>query len=145
MLARRWRSFIEAALHEAGLTEAAWAPLIHLSRLGDGVTQKVLAARIGIDTSTLVRLIDILEERELIQRQIDPEDRRARRIWLTDKGHQLVADIEATLVRAEDAILDGFDDAWLDQMREGITRIGQRLDQLVLAPEAHQRGADKAQ
>ena len=72
MLARRWRAFLDTALQDAGLTEAAWAPLMHLHRLGDGVQQKILAARIGIDTSTLVRLIDILEHHPQVDIELIP-------------------------------------------------------------------------
>lgn len=133
MLARRWRAFLDAAIHQAGLTEAAWAPLMHLHRLGDGVQQKILAARIGIDTSTLVRLIDILENRQLVARRIDPDDRRGRLIYLTAEGHSIVSGIEATIARAEDELLSGLDDQTLNQMRETFTRIGARIDSLAKA------------
>lgn len=130
LLARRWRTFLDDAITEAGLTEAAWAPLMHLHRLGDGVQQKVLAARIGIDTSTLVRLIDILESRQLVTRLIDPEDRRGRLIHLTDEGRRCVAGIGATIARAEDELLADLDDQTLQQMCEALTRIGARIDRL---------------
>lgn len=130
LLARRWRTFLDDAITEAGLTEAAWAPLMHLHRLGDGVQQKVLAARIGIDTSTLVRLIDILESRQLVIRLIDPEDRRGRLIHLTDKGRRCVAGIGTTIARAEDELLADLDDQTLQQMCDALARIGARIDRL---------------
>lgn len=135
ILARRWRAFLDDAITDAGLTEAAWAPLMHLQRLGDGVQQKVLAARIGIDTSTLVRLIDILESRQLVERLIDPTDRRGRLIHLTDNGRACVARIEATIARAEEELLAEVDDETLDQMRLVLTRINTRLDTLSKEPE----------
>lgn len=134
ILARRWRGFLDDAITNAGLTEAAWAPLMHLQRLGDGVQQKVLAARIGIDTSTLVRLIDILESRNLVERLIDPADRRGRLIHLTDEGRACVAHIEASITRAEEALLADVDDDTLDQMRVVLTRITARIDILSNEP-----------
>lgn len=133
MLARRWRTFLDTALQTAGLTEAAWAPLVHLHRLGDGVQQKVLAARIGIDTSTLVRLIDILEKSELVTRQIDPADRRGRLIHMTDKGRACVTHIEATISEAENSLLANLDDATLEDMRRHIALIGENIDRLSQA------------
>src|SRR4051794_20112205 len=93
VLARRWRTYLDQALSEAGLTDATWAPLVHLDRSGDGVPQKTLALRIGIDGSTLVRLIDILESRGLVERRTDPTDRRARLLHLTEAGRQAVSAI----------------------------------------------------
>ena len=65
LLARQWRRAVETRLEQAGLTDATWAPLVHLSASGGGITQKELAALVGIDGSTLVRLLDILSDKGL--------------------------------------------------------------------------------
>ncbi|MGG2362798.1 MarR family transcriptional regulator, partial [Salmonella enterica] len=44
LLARRWRRTLDFRLAEAGLTDATWAPLVHLHESGDGISQKALAA-----------------------------------------------------------------------------------------------------
>lgn len=131
IVARRWRTTVDAALATDNLTEAAWGPLVHLSRLGDGVQQKVLAARIGIDTSTLVRLIDMLENRQLVLRQVDPHDRRGRLVHLTDDGRAQVARIEETLARAEGHMLADIDDADLDQLLTSLQKIQHRIQEHV--------------
>ncbi|MBR9883435.1 MAG: MarR family transcriptional regulator [Oceanospirillales bacterium] len=126
-LSRRWRRFVDMRLAEAGLTDATWVPLMHLAQSGDGVSQKLLAERAGIDTSTLVRLIDILAKKGLLERREDPEDRRARKIYLTTAGKAQIDAIRATLETAEAEALGDLSDVELEKMMEWIEVIEQRL------------------
>ena len=71
LLARRWRQSLDAHLAEAGLSDATWVPLVHLHESGGGITQKDLAALVGIDSSSLVRLLDILCRQGLAERRVD--------------------------------------------------------------------------
>ena len=88
-IARRLRQAVDAELRVLGLTEATWRPLVHVRRLGDGVRQKELAASLSIEGPSLVRLLDNLERRGLIERREDETDRRARGIHLTRAGRDL--------------------------------------------------------
>ncbi|HEV8388565.1 MAG TPA: MarR family transcriptional regulator, partial [Dongiaceae bacterium] len=49
-----------------------------------------LARAIILTSGAMTPLLDQLAERGLINRQIDPEDRRARRITITEKGRSLI-------------------------------------------------------
>ena len=86
---RRLRQAVDAELRVFGLTEATWRPLVYVWRLGEGVRQKELAAALGIEGPSLVRLLDGLERRGLIERRENDADRRARGIYLTPTGHDL--------------------------------------------------------
>lgn len=130
VLARRWRRLLDARLAAVGLTDATWTPLIHLSELGDGISQKDLAARVGLDGSSLVRLIDILAERGLVTRRTSDADRRANLIFLTEAGHTAVADIRRLLSEAEMEMLADVSDAELATMLAAFARIGARVRQL---------------
>lgn len=88
-ISRRLRQAVDAELRAFGLTEATWRPLIYVRRLGDGVRQKELAAALAIEGPSLVRLLDNLERRGLIERREDETDRRARGIHLTLSGRAL--------------------------------------------------------
>src|SRR5215472_3889385 len=88
-LARRLRQAVDAELGAYGLTEATWRPLAYVGRLGAGVRQKELATALGIEGPSLVRLLDGLERRGLIERREDENDRRARGIHLTRAGRDL--------------------------------------------------------
>jgi MarR family transcriptional regulator for hemolysin len=102
-ISRRWRARLDARIAEYGLTEARWLALLTLSRGGDGLTQKQLAALLSIEGPTLVRTLDWLEAEALVERRESALDRRAKTLHLTDKAGPLIHRIEgaATQVRAE--------------------------------------------
>ncbi|QRI61737.1 MarR family transcriptional regulator (plasmid) [Shinella sp. PSBB067] len=127
LLARRWRKALDERLAEAGLSDATWAPLIHLQETGGGVTQKELAALVGIDGSSLVRLLDILCRQGLAERRVDESDSRARLIYLTADGEQRVAAIRRELAKGEEEMLADITDADLAAMLRHFDRIEERL------------------
>ena len=88
-IARRMRQAVDAEMRLVGLTEATWRPLMYLRTLGDGVRQKELATALSIEGPSLVRVLDNLERRGLIERREDETDRRARGIYLTGAGRDL--------------------------------------------------------
>ncbi len=96
---------------EHGLSEARAAPLIWVGRLGGGVRQVVLAAHIGIEGPSLVRLLDQLEAAGLLERRDDPEDRRAKTIWLTPEGEALTERVEHVLMELRERLLQDISDA----------------------------------
>ncbi len=57
------------------------------------LTISELSSRLGMDPSSLVRMIDSLEEKELVKRGTDPDDRRRNPIHLTEKGRKLIEDV----------------------------------------------------
>lgn len=135
LLARRWRRSIEARLATAGLTDATWVPLVHLKETGGGITQKELAALVGVDGSSLVRVLDILAHEGLIERRRIETDGRARLIHLTAKGERRVSEIRLELGRAEAAILDGLSDNEIALMLTQFETINQRMAELEAAAE----------
>lgn len=129
VLARRWRMFADEKLAESGLTDASWTPLIYLHQNGDGLLQKELAAASGLDESSLVRLIDILSLRGLVERRIDTEDRRARRLHLTDRGRQTAIAIRQQLVNLERELLADFTDEDVSAMLTIFARVETKIEQ----------------
>lgn len=127
LLARRWRRLIEAHLATTGLTDATWVPLVHLDATGGGLTQKDLAALVGVDSSSLVRVLDILERDSLVERRRDATDGRARLIHLTRNGEQRVAKIQEALRTAEKAMLVDLSDADLGVMMAHFHAIERRM------------------
>lgn len=110
LLTRRWRQVLDSEFHAAGLTDATWRPLLHLHMLGNGVRQKDLAGSIGIEGPSLVRLLDTLIAKELIQRSEDAADRRAKLLRLTPEGELLVVRIKETVSSLENKLLSPFSD-----------------------------------
>src|SRR5579884_4182899 len=63
------------------------APCLKALRLVDGaISMKELGARIHCDASFVTAIADMLEERGLARREVDPADRRVKRLVPTAKG-----------------------------------------------------------
>ena len=94
---RLWRKMARKAASEHGVSEAASAPLLWIARLGENVRQTSLADAVGIEGASLVRLLDELQASGLITREQDPSDRRANAVNLTERGKQVVDEVNETL------------------------------------------------
>ncbi|QQO46773.1 MarR family winged helix-turn-helix transcriptional regulator [Paracoccus sp. MC1862] len=133
LLARRWRRVLDARLAQVGLTDATWVPLVHLKESGGGITQKDLAARVGVDGSSLVRVIDILSREGLVERRRDETDGRARLVHLTRRGEQRLAGIRRELAKAEEAMLADLSDPEIAAMLAHLETIERRITTLERA------------
>jgi MarR family transcriptional regulator for hemolysin len=133
LLGRHWRRCLDSNLANGAvfagvtLTAASWSPLIHLQDAGDGISQKDLAARVGIDGSSLVRLIDSLVAQRLVERRPDQEDRRIKKIFLTAQGHQVVEAVRVYLADLEDGLLADIGDDEIEMMLRAFAAIERRL------------------
>jgi MarR family transcriptional regulator for hemolysin len=110
LLTRRCRQIIDHEFHDAGLTEATWRPLLHLHILGSQSKQKDLASSVGIEGATLVRLLDTLVDKGLIQRTEDSSDRRKNLISLTPKGQSTVDRLRKIITPLQEQLLSDFTD-----------------------------------
>jgi DNA-binding MarR family transcriptional regulator len=100
--------------HEARSLMAEALPdglrLGHLAVLGalteqSGQPQRALAELLAIHPTDIVGIIDDLLERNLVGRDIDPEDRRRKLVHITSRGRRLVARATTASERAMDEVL----------------------------------------
>jgi MarR family transcriptional regulator, transcriptional regulator for hemolysin len=77
---------------QLGLTPAQWKVILALN-LTDGLTQKDLAEKIFLDGSTLVPVIDKMEQNGMVERKADSKDRRVNRVFLTKQSEATVDSI----------------------------------------------------
>lgn len=123
LLTRHWRQVLDAEFQAAGLTDATWRPLLHLNLLGDGTRQKDLAAAVGIEGPSLVRLLDTLVAKGLMERSEDVRDRRAKLLRLTPAGCAIVDRIKETVATLENELLNPFSDGEIARVSEFILRL----------------------
>jgi DNA-binding MarR family transcriptional regulator len=106
MVLRRWHEQVEEALRDIPQGSRGYHVLSVV--VHDEVpTQGALASRLAIDRSVMTYLLDDLETAGLLERQLDPRDRRARRIVPTEQGRKTLAEAEGRVAIAEDNILGG--------------------------------------
>jgi MarR family transcriptional regulator, lower aerobic nicotinate degradation pathway regulator len=71
----------------------------------NGLDQRTLAGRIGLDTSTIGAVVDRLEARALIERKVSPDDKRVRLLSVTPAGKKLLQSVMPAMLRAQDRML----------------------------------------
>jgi MarR family transcriptional regulator for hemolysin len=93
--ARGWRSRMDAQLRPLGLSCAMWTVISRLAAAAP-LTQRKLAQAVGVEGSTLVRLLDRLEEGGWARRVPDPGNRRVKHVELTEKAAPLFDELRQT-------------------------------------------------
>ena len=73
-----------------------------------GTTMSSLSFRIGVDNSTLTRLINVLENKGLVQKKSNPEDKRSTIVRLTKLGEENVKMIEFNIKRSSKDVVNTF-------------------------------------
>lgn len=100
-----WRVRLDKRLRPWGMTQTTWRILWLLRMAERSYNQSELAARLGIENPTLVKIIDRMEAKALLKRTADSQDRRQKRIEITDEGMQLALEIEHQVVGIRHEIL----------------------------------------
>jgi DNA-binding MarR family transcriptional regulator len=115
---RLWRVSHERtteALESVGLTPPLFA-LLNVLGARRGAIQQEIGQAMGIDPSTMVSLIDQLENAGLAKRRTHPKDRRAREVSITPKGRRALERARGLAARVEDDVLRGLSAAERDQL-----------------------------
>ncbi|MGH8539216.1 MAG: MarR family winged helix-turn-helix transcriptional regulator [Stenotrophobium sp.] len=112
------------------LTLAQCKVLIYLQR-HEGVTQVQLAYLTDTDPMTLVRILDRMERDGWIERQADPADRRARRLYMKSAALPVVKEIWRIADRARAAALSGLSAAEREQLIALLGRVHANLAALT--------------
>lgn len=75
---------------EIQLTIDQYGLLLAINQEGDDVIQKNMAEATGKDQSTILKLTDSLEQKELVRRVVAPDDRRKNYLMITKKGERVL-------------------------------------------------------
>lgn len=108
--ARMMRRRFDERARAIGVTRPQWRTLVTLAR-EEGIQQGALADRLEVEPITLCRMIDRLADADLVERRRDPADRRAWRIFLTDRARPLLDRIGIVADDLFAVALHGIDEA----------------------------------
>lgn len=110
-VSRMRRTYFDQALKPLGITRAQWWALGNISRhADDGMIQTELANILETGKVSVGGLIDRLEEADLVYRQADKSDRRVKRIFITDKGFELIDHMAEVGEDLDKALFKGISD-----------------------------------
>ncbi len=119
--------YIRKMLKPYDFSRGEFPVLFKLIKKGDGKTQKELCEALHISKSTISKVIDSLVEKGYLVREKDPDDKRAVRIYLTDKKDEIEDLIRKIDRRAEDRMLEGFQEDEKEALRNFLERIMENL------------------
>ena len=126
-VAREWRRAVDGRVQAYGLTEATWLPLLRIARSETPMRQNELAASLSLDGSSVVRLLDALEDAGLIERCEDRADRRAKSLVLTPRGRRTVDQVERVSLEIRNAVLGEVSDEDLGRVFRLLESVRDRL------------------
>lgn len=129
-LVRIWRALIDHRLKPLELTQTHWVTLHNIHQLPPDQSQIQLAKAIGIEQPSLVRTLDQLEEKGLISRKTCANDRRAKRIKLTEQATPIIEKMEGVINETRGEILTGISREEQVLLSNLISRLEQNIIEL---------------
>jgi DNA-binding MarR family transcriptional regulator len=109
-----------------------------------GMSQQQLHEQTGIDPSSMVAVIDDLQARGLAERRSDPEDRRARAIFLTDEGQRTLQRSRKVAAKLQREMFSGLTEQELSTLHTLLRKLAESTPLPGDAPATGQPGSDGA-
>ncbi|MFV0349708.1 MAG: MarR family winged helix-turn-helix transcriptional regulator [Halodesulfovibrio sp.] len=129
-ISRELRTVIDTRFKDHGVSNARWQVLWVLEELGEPVSQKRIANLLGIESPTLVRMLDRLEEDGLVRRQPSADDRRVKLVELCPKAQPLLEDMHDTIVQFDQELYADFTEEELIRTHEILLRLRDKVFEL---------------
>ena len=131
-----WRrpGFLVRRLHQIGdalffeecktknITPVQFGVLTALS-MNPWLDQKAIGRELALDRTTTAEVLKRLEEKELIERRVNPDDRRSRLSVITKQGLKLMQSLQEGLQRSQDRLIEPLSGADRDGFMKLVTQI----------------------
>jgi MarR family transcriptional regulator for hemolysin len=129
-VARMLRTYADQKASQFGITRAQWAVLVRLDRF-EGLKQAELAEMLDLQPISLTRLLDRLCDSGLIERRPDPNDRRAKRLYLTAAARPLLVRLGDLGEELMTTALAGVDREAIERMVTQLAIVKENLRQAI--------------
>lgn len=93
----------------------------------EGLTHSELASRLHVQPATVTKMIQRMEKAGFVETRPDPEDQRISRVYLTEAGRAIQADVRAVWRALEGETFTGFTTEELELLRGFLLRMRENL------------------
>jgi len=125
-IARLYAAALQRALQPWGLSPGQFQALSELW-IEDGLTQRQLAARLGVEQPTMANTLGRMERDNLVARKPHPEDGRSQQIWLTEAARSLQLPASKAALAADELMAAGLPPAERELFLSMLGRVASNL------------------
>lgn len=126
-VSRKITNLFAGRLKPYNITPEQWSVLYQVCR-NEGINQKTIAMRSNKDQPTVTRILDVLDNKQFIERKADPSDRRAFLIYATPSAKVLISDTVPLEIQLNEQLVQGITDEQLDLLLQITEQINHNLD-----------------
>ena len=134
------------ALRDQDLSTAGRETLAVLDGADGPLSPSVIAERLIVTAATTTTVLDTLERRGMVERTMDPSDRRRQLVSITPAGVDAVNSFLPQMIALQTELMSGFTEAerrelgaYLDRVREAIVELEARADEVAAAAAPRRR------
>ena len=96
----------------------------------DGISQKDIAEYCGKDKTSVTKIIDTLEKKNLVVRVTDQLDHRVKRVVLSQKGRELFLSALPVMAQTRDELRSGISDKEIEALKSILNKIYKNLNDI---------------
>lgn len=137
-IARQLTCVLDQRLKPHGLTRCHWRAVLYIWRT-PGISQTELSEILDLSRMGVTGLIDRMENKGLVSRQDDAQDRRVKRVFLTESTTELVPIITKLGRETIDDFFAGIDESDVDVLINLLLKVKQNACRLLSKDDLDQR------
>jgi MarR family transcriptional regulator for hemolysin len=126
--ARSWRLAMDRRLKGLGVSQASWMSIAAVAKAQRPLSQSDLADHLGVEGATMVSMIDRLVKAGLVLREPSKEDRRVKRVVLTEAGNRVFETVKTEAAALRKELLAGIQPAKLESATELLEQLQGMFD-----------------
>lgn len=127
LTAHHWRLAVNRRLKTRGMSQASWMAVSAIARHPEPLSQRELAQELGVETATLVPLLNRLVAQGLIERVKTEDDKRKRLLVATPEGQTLYREVLEVADGFREDVLTTITPNEQRQVRSVLTRLLQEV------------------
>ena len=122
-----------------GLLGSQWKIIAALA-IHSGLSQKELADFLSLDASSLVPVIDKMEQNQFLIRKPDPKDRRHNRVFITKKSESVINSIVDAILKLRKIIYKDISDREIEIAKKVLQKLTENAESFILEKSKRSNG-----